>query len=225
MWTELDASARTSSARDASMLDPEVYRRLLTEAEATSAPLHAAIARIGPVAIKPPVHAGVAERLFVEIVNQQLSTKAAFAIWSRIEAAAQAKGGAPRDLFVPGTEAVLRGCGVSANKVRALHAVREAEARGLLGADLGLLPHGARAAVLCGIRGVGPWTADMVGIFHFLDPDIWPAGDVAAVGVLRRLTGRDDTTAVAARFAPYRSILARYLWRARDAAAPAIEAA
>ncbi len=65
----------------------------------------------------------------------------------------------------------------------------------------------------------------MVGIFHFLDPDIWPAGDVAAVGVLRRLTGRDDTEAVAARFAPYRSILARYLWRSRDAAAPAVAAA
>lgn len=203
------------------MLDPEVYHRLLTDAEATSAPLHAAIARIGPIAIAPPIHASVAERLFVEIVNQQLSTKAAFAIWSRIEVAAQAEGATPRDLFVPGYEAVLRTCGVSANKVRALHAVREAEARGCLGADLVTLPHAERSAVLCGIRGVGPWTADMVGIFHFLDPDIWPVGDVAAVGALRHLTGRDDTTAIAARFAPYRSILARYLWRSRDAAAPA----
>ncbi len=207
------------------MLDPEIYDRILSEARATSGPLHAAIAAIGPIAVAPPVHGSVAERLFVEIVNQQLSTKAAFAIWSRIEAAAQAQGASPRDLFVPGFETVLRGCGVSANKVRALQAVREAEARGRLGADLGLLPHAERSAVLCGIRGVGPWTADMVGIFHFLDPDIWPAGDVAAVGVLRKLTGRDDTSAVAARFAPYRSILARYLWRSRDAAAPAVEAA
>lgn len=207
------------------MLDPEIYHRLLSEAEATSPALHAAIAAIGPIAVAPPLHASVAERLFVEIVNQQLSTKAAFAIGSRIEAAAQSRGMKLRDLFVPGFEPVLRGCGVSANKVRALHAVREAEARGLLGADLGLMPHAERSAILCGIRGVGPWTADMVGIFHFLDPDIWPAGDVAAVGVLRRLTGRDDTEAVAARFAPYRSILARYLWRSRDAAAPAVAAA
>ncbi len=207
------------------MLDPKIYHRLLSEAEAVSPALHAAIAAIGPIAVAPPLHASVAERLFVEIVNQQLSTKAAFAIGARIEAAAQAQGMKPRDLFVPGFEAVLRGCGVSANKVRALHAVREAEARGLLGAGLGLMPHAERSAILCGIRGVGPWTADMVGIFHFLDPDIWPAGDVAAVGVLRRLTGRDDTEAVAARFAPYRSILARYLWRSRDAAAPAVAAA
>lgn len=203
------------------MLDPEVYHSLLTEAEATSGALHAALAAIGPIVVAAPVHASVAERLFVEIVNQQLSTKAAFAIWSRIEAAAQVQGGAPRDLFVPGHEAVLRGCGVSANKVRALQAVRDAEARGLLGDDLALLPHAERSARLCGIRGVGPWTADMVGIFHFLDPDIWPAGDVAAVGTLRKLTGRDDVHAVAARFAPYRSLLARYLWRSRDAVSAA----
>lgn len=58
----------------------------------------------------------------------------------------------------------------------------------------------------------------MVGIFHFHDPDIWPAGDVAAVGCLRRLTGQADAGAVASAFAPYRSILARYLWRIKDGA-------
>lgn len=97
-----------------------------------------------------------------------------------------------------------------------------AETAGLLGPGLAALPHPERAAILCGIRGVGPWTADMVGIFHFHDPDIWPTGDVAAVGCLRRLTGQADTAAVAAAFAPYRSILARYLWRIKDTApAPA----
>lgn len=180
-------------------------------------PLCSAIARVGPIAIAPPTHASVAERLFIEIVNQQLSTKAALAIWTRIEAAAAAQAVPPRDLFRPGHEAVLRACGVSGNKVRALQAVREADEGGLLGSDLAFLPHAERSAILCGIRGVGPWTADMVGIFHCLDPDIWPVGDVAAVGVLRRLTGRSDTGAVAAAFAPYRSILARCMWRSRDA--------
>ncbi|WP_232631184.1 DNA-3-methyladenine glycosylase family protein [Methylobacterium sp. Leaf118] len=200
------------------MRAPDIHERLLATAAAIGPPLHDALARIGPIVIAPPAHASVAERLFVEIVSQQLSTKAALAIWTRVEAAALAQGGAPRDLFVPGFEAVLRGCGVSANKARALQAVRAAEAQGLLGADLAGLPHAERSAVLCSIRGVGPWTADMVGIFHFLDPDIWPVGDVAAVGTLRRLTGCDDTVPVAARFAPFRSILARALWRSRDAA-------
>lgn len=203
------------------MLDAVIYDRLLDTASTISEPLRAAIAAVGLIEIAPPSHASVAERLFIEVVNQQLSTKAALSIWTRVEAAAAVQGGAPRDLFVPGYEALLRGCGVSANKVRALQAIRDAEEAGLLGAELTALPHAERSAVLCRIRGVGPWTADMAGIFHFLDPDIWPVGDVAAVGVLRRLTGVDDTVAVAACFAPYRSILARYMWRSRDTASVA----
>ncbi|CAO4162880.1 DNA-3-methyladenine glycosylase II [Methylorubrum aminovorans] len=200
------------------MLDATIYDRLIGTAAMISEPLRAAIAAVGLIEIAPPSHASLAERLFVEVVNQQLSTKAALSIWTRVEAAASAQAVAPRDLFVPGYEDLLRGCGVSANKVRALQAIREAEEAGWLGADLAALPHAERSAVLCRIRGVGPWTADMAGIFHFLDPDIWPVGDVAAVGVLRRLTERDDTVQTAACFAPYRSILARYMWRTRDTA-------
>ena len=210
-------------------IDQEVYEDLCDVAASVSAPLHATFRALGPIAVPPPSHASVADRLFVEVVNQQLSTRAALAIWGRIEAAAASRGCPVRQLFAadPAGEAVvlLRACGVSANKVRALQAIHAAEAEGLLDADLAALPHPERAQRLCRIRGVGPWTADMVGIFHFLDPDIWPAGDAAAVGTLRKLTGRDDVHEVAARFAPYRSLLARYLWRSRDAAAPAVEAA
>ena len=203
------------------MLDPDIYASLLRQAGTVAEPLRAVIAGLGRIEIAPPIHASVAERLFVEVVNQQLSTKAALAIWTRIEAAAASQGVATPELFVPGSETLLRGCGVSGNKVRALCAIREAERAGLLGLELAELPQAERAERLCRIRGVGPWTADMVGIFHFLDPDIWPAGDVAAVGVLRRLTGIADTAAVAAGFAPHRSILARYMWRSRDAVAAA----
>ena len=206
-------------------LDPEVYDRLLRTAGTVSGPLAASIAALGPIAIAPPTHASAAERLFVEVINQQLSTRAAGTIWARIEAAAAGAGLTVRDLFVPGRETALRACGVSGNKVRALQAIRAAEGEGLLGAHLAPMPHAERSAVLCGIRGVGQWTADMIGIFHYLDPDIWPVGDVAAVGSLRRLGGREDTVAIAAAFAPYRSILARYMWRSRDARPAAIAAA
>ncbi len=201
------------------MLYPGVYDDLLAAARQHPR-LRAAIVQLGPIRIDPPTHARVADRLFVEIVNQQLSTRAAAAIWARVEAAAIAEGLDPRGLFGAGREAVLRACGISGNKVRALQAVVAAEAAGLLGPGLADLPQSERAAILCGIRGVGPWTADMIGIFHYRDPDIWPMGDVAAVGCLRLLTGRDDTGAVAAGFSPHRSALARYLWRIRDALGP-----
>ena len=197
------------------MLDAVAYAHLL-DAAAAYPSLQAAIRRGGPLHVDPPPHACVADRLFVEVVNQQLSVRAAAAIWARVEAAAAAAGLSPRGLFEAGDPEPLRACGISGNKVRALQAIVAAEAEGLLGPDLAALPQTERAAILCGIRGIGPWTADMVGIFHFHDPDIWPEGDVAALGCLRRLTGGTDTRAVAACFAPYRSYLARYLWRTKD---------
>jgi DNA-3-methyladenine glycosylase II len=100
--------------------------------------------------------------------------------------------------------------------VRALQAIRQADEAGLLGSELALMCHAERSSILCSIRGVGQWTADMIGIFHYLDPNIWPIGDVAAVGCLRRLTGCEDTREIAAVFAPYRSMLARYTWRIKD---------
>ncbi|QGY03455.1 DNA-3-methyladenine glycosylase 2 family protein [Methylobacterium mesophilicum SR1.6/6] len=206
------------------MLDPAIYAHLLDAAGAHPV-LRAALVEAGPIVIAPPASGPVADRLFVEVVNQQLSTRAAAAIWTRIEAAAATAATTPRGLFETGDADLLRACGISGNKIRALQAIVAAEAAGLLGPDLAGLPHRERAARLCGIRGVGPWTADMVGIFHFHDPDIWPEGDVAAVGCLRRLTGRTDTNAVAGVFAPYRSILARYLWHIKDRPAAMAEPA
>jgi DNA-3-methyladenine glycosylase II len=217
MIVALDDCTRARTRQAEAMRDPDSYTHLLDAAGAHPR-LRAALVQAGPIPIAPPAHRHVADRLFVEVVNQQLSTRAAAAIWARIEAAAATAGLSPRGLFEAGGAERLRTCGISGNKVRAIEAIVAAEAAGLLGPDLAGLPHPERAAILCSIRGVGPWTADMVGIFHFHDPDIWPAGDVAAVGCLRRLTGETDAGAVAAAFAPYRSILARSLWHIKDAA-------
>jgi DNA-3-methyladenine glycosylase II len=197
-------------------IDDRAHAHVLAIAKGLSETLAEAIARVGPLAIPPPPQQSVAERLCVEVVNQQLSVRAAAAIWSRVEAAAAGMGLTPWAFFVHEHDATLRACGLSGAKVRALQAIRAADEAGMLDATLAALPHVERSAILCRIKGVGPWTADMIGIFHYGDPDIWPLGDVAAVGCLRRLTGLTDTAAVAAAFAPYRSHLARYAWRIKD---------
>jgi DNA-3-methyladenine glycosylase II len=49
-------------------------------------------------------------------------------------------------------------------------------------------------------------------------PDVWPTGDLAlavAMGQLKRLRGRPDRATqerIAARWAPWRSVAARFLW-------------
>lgn len=177
------------------------------------------LAQLGRIEITRSQHASIADQLFTEVVNQQLSIRAADSVWGRVRQAAASLGGDVRQLFVEGHDAQLRACGVSRQKAKALRAVYQAEQAGILiDAELAALSHEERAARLTTIWGIGRWTADMLGIFYFLDPDIWPAGDVAVVGTLRRLTGADDTHVVANEFAPHRSTLARYLWRIRDSA-------
>jgi DNA-3-methyladenine glycosylase II len=74
-------------------------------------------------------------------------------------------------------------------------------------------------ARLIAIKGIGPWTAQMVMIFALGRPDIWPLGDAgiqrAAAAVYA--VGSDELEALGDRFKPFRSYAAWYLWRSLDA--------
>lgn len=75
----------------------------------------------------------------------------------------------------------------------------------------------ARDALL-ELRGVGPWTADCYLLFALRRPDAWPPGDRALLVSLGRALGRDDAPTsdegldIAARWRPFRSVAARFLW-------------
>lgn len=199
------------------LVEEAVHAHLVAVASLKAPALASPLAALGRIEITKSQHTNIADQLFTEIINQQLSIRASDSIWSRVRQAASSLGGDVRQLFIEEHEALLRTCGVSRQKAKALRAVHEAEKAGVLNdGELTVLSHEERAARLTSIWGVGRWTADMLGIFYFLDPDIWPAGDVAVVGTLRRITGADDTHVLASEFAPHRSILARYLWRIRD---------
>jgi DNA-3-methyladenine glycosylase II len=77
----------------------------------------------------------------------------------------------------------------------------------------------ARAA-LVRLHGVGEWTADIYLLMALGRPDIWPTGDLALVTSLtraKRLPSRPSTAeaaAIAAAWAPWRSVAARILWHA-----------
>lgn len=176
------------------------------------------VTRLGPIKVGRPAHRSLPLHLCGEIVAQQLSFHAADAIWGRLKQLAAAKEMELCAIFADAFDEELRGCGVSRNKIKALKTIRAAELEGKLDKrTLARLAHDARSRHLTSLWGVGQWTADMIGISFFRDPDIWPEGDVAAVGSLRRVTGRKNTVATAALFAPYRSYLARYAWQIKDA--------
>lgn len=194
-----------------------IYERFVEIAKDLSPVLTEAIARIGPIDLTPNRNAPFPERLCRAIAGQQLSVKAAQAIWGRVVDSAADQ--ALIEYFAEVDLKDLRACGLSMAKAKAMGAIAIATRSGQLDADaLAALNHSERTKHLTAIWGVGQWTADMMGIFYFGDADIWPEGDTTARKMLERLTSpRRKTTRTASRFAPYRSYLALYMWRQADA--------
>jgi len=77
-------------------------------------------------------------------------------------------------------------------------------------------------AKLCELKGVGVWTAEMILIFTFLRPDVFPVGDLAVVRGIERLynDGEELTKAelldLAEGWRPWRTVATWYLWRSLD---------
>jgi len=178
-----------------------------------------ALAGLGPVWFPPrPRNGGPAWVLARAVVGQQLSAAAAATIWRRVQEAAGSGHAATLAFFQPGRLDELRACGVSGAKARTLLAIgslcRSGQLEHTLMKKLG--PE-ARREVLLALPGVGPWTCDMLEIFYFRSPDIWPTGDAAAMGMYRTFLGDGKRAgallADAGPFRPYRSLLSLALWR------------
>lgn len=140
------------------------------------------------------------------ITGQLVSTRAAAAIWGRLQAAGL-------DVAEAASEPALRACGLSAAKARAAMAA----ARFDFGALESAPPEVARKA-LTELPGIGPWSADIYLMFCLGHADAFAPGDLAlreAARLLFALEARPGPQALAARargWSPHRAVAARLLW-------------
>lgn len=207
------------------MADTKAHAQLLDAARRRADPLTRALETQGPLDWPAPPTRGLLEALARTVVGQQLSLRAARSLWQRLETRRKDR---PWAAFLASCDVeVLRTCGLSAAKSKTLLTLGEADSAGRLDAPkLARQPHAERRRCLCELWGIGPWTVDMIGIFHFGDRDIWPDGDAAVRKHFMQLTGvTGDTQAAAADFAPYRSLLALHMWHHANTAAPVSDAA
>jgi DNA-3-methyladenine glycosylase II len=150
------------------------------------------------------------------ITGQQVSIAAAAAIWARLEAglsAVTAEAVAACDIQG------LRALGLSAPKARYVRAIAEAQLCGGPDLDaLSALDDGAAADVLCGLSGVGRWTADIYLMFCEGRRDVFPAGDLALQEGLRMAEGwpgrpsERELLERAELWRPHRSVAAHLIW-------------
>ncbi len=165
-----------------------------------------------PWRVRPPGFAG----LLQIVMAQQISSRAAAAIWGRLAAIPGAL--TPLGLRCTG-DVALRQAGLSRAKVLAARALADAFADGTLdAARISALDDAAAVAAIGAVRGLGVWTAEVYLLFALERPDVFPAGDLAlAAGAahLKSLPGRPSPAALRALaepWRPYRGLAARLLW-------------
>ena len=167
--------------------------------------------------------AGAYGALVRSIVGQQLSTKAARAIYARLVERFGGRAPTPAQILAAAPEEI-RGAGLSGPKVTYLRDLAERIEAGELEAErLVELADADVAAQLTAVKGLGQWTADMFLIFHLGRPDVLPVGDLGTRSAVRRvyaleeLPDAEELTRIAEPWRPHRSLAALYLWRSLDA--------
>ncbi len=154
------------------------------------------------------------------IVGQQISVKAAQAVWDRVVVL-------PKK-FVPAQVLKLkvddmRATGLSARKVEYLVDLAIHFNDGAVHVkNWDEMDDEAIIAELTAIRGIGRWTAEMFLIFHLMRPNVLPLDDIGLInGISQNYfsgepVSRSDAREVAAAWAPYCSVATWYIWRALD---------
>lgn len=156
------------------------------------------------------------------IIGQQLSGKAADSIFARFEALLPSKKVEPKAILKL-SDAEMRSAGLSGAKARAMKSLAEHVLSGELDlASLPSLPDAEVVASLTRVKGIGPWTAEMLLMFSLGRADVFSMGDLVLRKELMNLHGwkklpsEKRVAAALAAWSPYRTYAARILWKIAD---------
>ncbi len=182
------------------------------------------IDRIGLIRLPQRPSADPFLALLESIAHQQLAGAAARAIWNRVLALFEDQAPRPERLLAL-SEAHLRGAGLSRSKALSMIHIAETAVAGQLPDEQRIMQMTELEILeqLTKIRGVGPWTVDMLLIFTLRRPDVMPLTDYGVrkgFQVLyrkRSLPTPKQLSKAADRWRPYRTAAALYLWRIADA--------
>ncbi|HEX7748919.1 MAG TPA: DNA-3-methyladenine glycosylase [Bordetella sp.] len=155
------------------------------------------------------------------IVGQQISTKAADAVWNKFTAVV---GKRPSPASVLKTDVQgLRAAGLSQRKAEYVQdlATHFSERR-VHPEKWASMPDEDVVDELVAIRGIGRWTAEMFLIFNLQRPDVLPLDDL---GLLKAISlhyfsgepvSRFEAREVSLAWQPWRTVATWYLWRSLD---------
>ncbi len=154
------------------------------------------------------------------IVGQQLSVRAARAIYARLIERFGGRPPTPAEILAQDPDELRAAAGLSRAKVAYLRSLAEHALSGELELErLGQLDDDSVIAELTAVKGLGVWSAHMFLMFQLERPDVMPVGDLGirrAIEIAYGLDGLPDTERmheISEPWRPHRTLACRYLWR------------
>jgi DNA-3-methyladenine glycosylase II len=158
------------------------------------------------------------------ITGQQLSTKAAQAIYARLTARYGGRAPTPDEVLAEDPEELRAAVGLSRAKVAYLRSLAGHVVDGSLELHkLGRLPDDQVIAELTAVKGLGEWSAHMFLMFHLQREDVLPVGDLGIRRAVMLAYGLDslpspaDLGSIAEPWRPHRTLACLFLWRSLEA--------
>ena len=110
------------------------------------------------------------------VVGQQISVKAADSVWKKLEELCRES--IEPERIKSYSEDELRSAGLSRSKANYIQNIAKSD---ILEVDWSNLDDEEAINLLCKIKGIGRWTAEMFLIFHLARPNILPLGDIGLI--------------------------------------------
>jgi DNA-3-methyladenine glycosylase II len=155
------------------------------------------------------------------IVSQQLSVKASDTIWKRFKKLFGKKKITPDNLLKIEDEQI-RAAGISYSKIKYMKGLSTMILKNELNLSaISTLSNEEVLLELTKVKGIGPWTAEMILMFSLGREDVFSLGDIGLRNAIAKLYNidRDDLKKVekiSETWKPYRTYAARYLWKSLD---------
>ena len=154
------------------------------------------------------------------IIGQQVSTRAAQAMFVRLRDRFGGEVPTPAQILADDPEALRAAAGLSHAKVRYLRSLAEHVETGHLHLEaLDSLSDAEVARELTAVTGIGRWSADLFLMFVLGRPDVIAAGDLAIRHAVRAAYGLEQSPSIAEvdglaeQWRPYRTLASEFLWR------------
>jgi DNA-3-methyladenine glycosylase II len=182
------------------------------------------IGRVGPCTLVPRARRSPFETLVRSVTYQQLNGTAAATILGRVRALYPGRSFPSPQALLDTPDERLRAAGLSRAKTAAVKDIAAKTLTGVVPTRRAILRLSNEEILerLTSIRGVGPWTVEMLLIFTLGRPDVLPVTDYgvrkgfALTYRWKELPTPGELRDFGVRWSPHRSTAAWYFWRATE---------